>query len=60
MKHIYELRKLENEGNVTIVKKIEAEPKCAKKEARDYAKQNPGIYSLQKIEAIEYYFTEKN
>ena len=59
MKHYYELRRLEEDGTITIVKKLSAEPKFAKQEAKEYAKRNPGLYSLYKIETVASYFTEK-
>lgn len=59
MLHRYEMRKFEDDGKVTVVKKISAEPKVAKQVAKNYAKRNPGIYRLCKIEDVEYYFTEK-
>lgn len=59
MKHTYELRRLNNDNSITTVLKLEAEPKYAKEKAKDYANQNPGIYSLQKIETTAMYFTER-
>lgn len=59
MTHSYELRRFENDGSLTTVLRIAAEPKQAKERARNYANQNPGIYSLQKVERIGMYFTEK-
>ena len=59
MKHTYELRRLNDDDSITTVLKLEAEPKYAKERAMDYAKRHPGLYSLQKIETIRMYFTEK-
>lgn len=59
MKQIYELRKFEDDGSINTVLKISAEPKDAKREAKSYAEQIPGLYSLYKIEKKAMYFTEK-
>lgn len=59
MKHTYELRKLENDDSVKTVLILNEEPKDAKRKAADYANKNPGLYSLQKVEKITMYFTEK-
>lgn len=59
MKHTYELRRLNDDDSITTVFKIETEPKYAKEKAKDYANRQPGLYSLQKIETIAMYFTEK-
>ena len=58
MKHNYELRRLNDDDSVTTVLKLTEEPKYAKERAKDYAKRHPGLYSLQKIEAVGMYFTE--
>lgn len=59
MKHTYELRKIEEDGSMTTVLKLSAEPKYAKQRAEDYANRHPGMYSLQKTETVRMYFTEK-
>lgn len=59
MKHTYELRKFNDDDSITTVLKLEAEPKYAKERAKDYANRHPGLYSLQKIDTIAMYFTEK-
>lgn len=59
MKHNYELKRLENDGNTTIVLKLTAEPKYAKEKAKNYANQNPGLYWLERTETVVIYFTEK-
>lgn len=59
MKHNYEIRKLENDGKITTIEKFTAEPKDAKKEAKEYAVRHPGLYTLYKVETVEIYFTEK-
>lgn len=59
MKHKYELRKLEDDDSVTTVLILNEEPKDAKQKAEDYANKHPGLYSLQKVETIKMYFTEK-
>ena len=59
MKHTYELRRLNDDDSITTVLKLEAEPKYAKERAKDYANRHPGLYSLQKIDNIAMYFTEK-
>ena len=59
MTHTYELRKFNDDGSMTTVLKLAAEPKYAKERAKDYANRHPGLYSLQKIETVAMYFTEK-
>lgn len=59
MKHTYELRRFNDDDSITTVFKLEAEPKYAKERAKNYANQHPGLYSLQKIDTIAMYFTEK-
>lgn len=59
MKHEYELRKFEDNGSMTTVLKITAEPKYAKQRAKDYAERHPGMYSLQKLETIRMYYNEE-
>lgn len=59
MKHSYELRKFNDDNSVTTVIKFETEPKYAKERAKDYANRHPGLYSLQKIDTVAMYFTEK-
>ena len=59
MTHYYELRSLEDDGTIKTVLKISAEPKHAKQQAKEYAKRNPGLYSLEKVEKVAIYFTEK-
>lgn len=59
MTHIYELRKFEDDGSINTVLKISAEPKDAKREAKSYTEQIPGLYSLYKIEKTAMFFTEK-
>jgi hypothetical protein len=59
MKHTYELRRFNDDDSITTVLKLEAEPKYAKERAKDYANRHPGLYSLQKIDTIAMYFTEK-
>lgn len=58
MTQIYELRKFEDNGSINTVLKISAEPKDAKREAKSYAEQIPGLYSLYKIEKKAMFFTE--
>jgi hypothetical protein len=58
MKHTYELRSLNDDDSITTVLKLTAEPKYAKEKAKAYAKQHPGLYSLEKIEKVATYFTE--
>ena len=59
MTHYYELRRFEDNGTMTIVQKFSMEPKFAKQEAKEYAKRNPGLYGLYKIETVANYFSEK-
>lgn len=59
MCHDYELRKLNDDDSITTVLKLTTEPKYAKERAKDYANRHPGLYSLQKIDTIAIYFTEK-
>lgn len=58
MKHQYELRDLNSNGVTTTVLRMTEEPRDAKKRAEEYAKENPGLYSLKRIETVEIYFTE--
>lgn len=59
MKHTYELRRFNDDDSITTVLKLEAEPKYAKERAKDYANRHPGLYSLQRINTVAMYFTEK-
>ena len=59
MTHTYELERFENDGSVTTVLKLNAEPKYAKQRAKDYANRHPGLYSLKRTETVKMYFTEK-
>lgn len=59
MTHSYEVRSFNDDGSMTTVLKIAAEPKYAKQRAKDYANRHPGLYSLYKVEEVAYYFTEK-
>lgn len=59
MKHTYELRRSNDDDSVTTVLKLKAEPKYAKERAKEYANRHPGFYSLQKIESVAIYYTEK-
>lgn len=59
MTHVYELRKFEDDGSMTTVLKLSAEPKYAKQRAEEYANRNPGLYSLEKIETVKMFFTER-
>lgn len=59
MKHTYELRRFNDDDSITTVIKLTAEPKYAKERAKDYANRHPGLYSLQKIDTVAMYFTEK-
>ena len=59
MTHRYEIRKFEDNGKVTTIKKMSVTPKVAKQIAKNYAKRNPGIYRLYKIEEVTFYFTEE-
>lgn len=58
MTHTYELRSFNDDGSITTVLKLAAEPKYAKERAKAYAKRHPGLYSLEKIEKVSMYFTE--
>lgn len=59
MTHMYELRSFEDDGTMKTVLKLSAEPKYAKQRAKDYANRNPGMYSLERVEEVAIYFTEK-
>lgn len=59
MTHCYELRTFENDETTKTVLRISAEPKYAKQRAKEYAKENPGLYKLVKVEEVAMYFTEK-
>lgn len=58
MTHTYELRSFNDDGSITTVLKLAAEPKYAKERAKNYAKRHPGLYSLERIEKVSTYFTE--
>lgn len=59
MKHRYELRSWNDDDTATTVLKINDEPKNAKRQAKEYANEHEGIYTLYKVEEVEIYFTEK-
>lgn len=59
MMHLYEIRKLKKDGEVTIIRQMTAEPKLAKKTFKKYAEENPGIYSLYQVHRVGVYLTEK-
>lgn len=59
MTHTYELRSWNDDGTMTVVLKIASEPKYAKQRAKSYANRHPGLYSLEKIEKVAMYLTEK-
>lgn len=59
MKHTYELRKFDENGSMTTVMKISAEPKYAKQRAKDYAERHPGMYELERVETVKMYHSEK-
>ena len=59
MKHVYEIRKLEDDGSTRTIDKFVNEPKDAKKKAKSYAERHPGLYTLYRVETVEIYFTEK-
>lgn len=59
MKHMYEIRKLEKDGKITIIGQLTEEPKLAKRTFKKYAEENPGIYSLYQIHRVGACFTEK-
>ena len=59
MKHRYELRSWNDDDTMTTVLEMNAEPKCAKQKAKDYANRHPGLYSLYRVEEVTLYFTEK-
>lgn len=59
MKHRYELRRWNDDDTMTIVLKMNEEPKHTKQRAEDYANRYPGLYSLCKVEEVKLYFTEK-
>lgn len=59
MMHTYEIRKLEKNGKVTTIRMVAAEPKTAKKTFKEYAEENPGIYTLYQIRKVEECITEK-
>ena len=58
MKHNYELRELNGDATTTIVLRMTEEPRDTKKRAKAYAEENPGLYSLKRVETVEVYFTE--
>ena len=59
MTHVYEIRKLEDDGSTKTIDKFVKEPKDAKKRARNYAERHPGLYTLYRVETVEIIFTEK-
>lgn len=59
MLHSYEIRRLERNGDITIIRQLTAEPSFAKKEFKRYAEENPGIYSLYQIHRVANYYTVK-
>lgn len=59
MMHKYEIRKLEKDEKVTIIRQFTAEPKSAKKTFKEYAEKNSGIYSLYKVQRVGIYFAEE-
>ena len=59
MTHTYELRKFKGDGSMVTVLKLVAEPKQAKQRAEEYAKKNPALYSLEKLETIKIFCTEE-
>jgi hypothetical protein len=52
MKHNYELRKLNSDATTTIVLRMTEELTDAKKRAKAYIKENPGPYSLKRVETV--------
>lgn len=49
-----------NSGHsMKTVLKLSAEPKYAKQRAKDYADRHPGMYSLERVEKVAMYFTQK-
>lgn len=52
MKHNYELRKLNSDATTTIVLRMTEELTDAKKRAKAYIKENPGQYSLKRVETV--------
>lgn len=59
MLHFYEIRELDSNGQTHIIKQFTEEPKGAKRELKEYAKENPGIYSLYQIHRVAACFTVK-
>ena len=59
MKHTYEIQKLEKDGKVTIIDKFTAELKEAEREIKTFAGKHPGLYTLCKVEIVEFCLTEK-
>lgn len=59
MTHTYELRSWNDDGTIKTVLKIAAKPKDAKERAKNYANRNPGLYTLERIETVSTYLTEK-
>lgn len=59
MEHVYEIRKLEDDGSTKTIDKFVKEPMDAKRRAKSYAERHPGLYTLYRVETVEIYFTEK-
>ena len=50
---------VEKVGKINTVRTLTAEPRLAKKTFKEYAEENPGIYSLYQVHRVETYFTER-
>lgn len=59
MLHLYEIQKLDSNGRTHIIKQFTEEPKNAKQKLKEYAEENPGIYSLYQIQRVASRFTVK-
>lgn len=59
MLHFYEIRELDSNGRTHIIKQFTEEPKSAKQKLKEYAEENPGIYSLYQIHRVASSFTVK-
>lgn len=59
MLHLYEIQELDSNGRTHIIKQFTEEPKNAKRKLKEYAEENPGIYSLYQIHRVASCFTVK-
>nr|DAH90682.1 MAG TPA: hypothetical protein [Microviridae sp.] len=59
MLHLYEIRELDSNGRTHIIKQFTEDPKGAKQKLKEYAEENPGMYSLYQIHRVTSCFNAK-